>query len=202
MRHPLVRLPALVLALACAPAAFALQHSASVASAAPGGAEIFRGGLVNTMSARGHGAKNFELRLDGYTTDDEMARLADLESRKGPQALSDELYKHRLGFIRVDQSLGYPVSIARRVSGPNGDTIYAVMDRPLQLWEVWNASPSRDYPFSVVEIQVGRDGKLSGNLYPLAMVDLLGRGSLHIANDLPMPFRLIGLDRTIDRHGR
>src|SRR5581483_6346285 len=102
MRQRLV-IPSLLLALASAPA-IALQtgqHRATTAMVAPptGGAEIYRGGLVNTMSTRGHGATNFELRLDGYTSDDEMARLSDLESRKGPQGLESELYRHRLGFI-------------------------------------------------------------------------------------------------------
>jgi hypothetical protein len=156
-------------------------------------AEVYRGTVVNMSAARTGGARTFELHLDGYTSDEELARLAALQKSKGADAVEHELYSRRLGFIRIGDALGYPVGLARQGETAQGRILYAVMDRPLQLYEIWEGTRSRDYPFSVVEIHIAPHGKLTGDLYPIARVHLLERGNMHIETDLPRPFRLLNL---------
>ena len=184
----------LVPVLAAAVLALPGPTSAPARAQAEGG-ETFLGNLVDLGGTGAASSARFELHLDRYDSAEEVTRLASLQDEKGPRALQDALWERSAGYIRVDHALGYPVSLAISIPGEGGGrTIYAVMDRPIQLFEIWRGLRTRDYPFAVAELTVDAQGSGSGRLHPVAKVQLSPR-RLVIENYSPQPFRILDVKR-------
>jgi hypothetical protein len=153
--------------------------------------ETFTGNLVDLGGTGASTSSRFELHVDRYDGADELARLAALQDEKGVQALQDALWERSAGYIRVDHALGYPVGLAFHLPAEGGRrTIYAVMDRPIQLFEIWRGLRTRDYPFSVAELTVDAQGRGEGKLHAVAKVRI-SANRLVIENYSPQPFRIL-----------
>ena len=178
--------PTLLLALLLAPPAAGKQHHS---------VDAFTGTLVNTTGVPGGSSAAFELHIFGYTDDAELARLTKLQTDKGETALQDALFDHEMGYVRIDHALGYPVGLVRSVPNPKGGrAIVAVMDRPLQLFEIWEGLRSRDYPMSVIELNVDTTGTGTGQLHPVAKVNLIN-GHIDVDSLSPFPFKILNVKR-------
>ena len=165
--------------------------AASPASAQAEGGETFVGHLVDLGGTGASTSSRFELHLDRYDGADELARLAALQDDKGTQALQDALWERSAGYIRVDHALGYPVGLAFHLPADGGRrTIYAVMDRPIQLFEIWRGLRTRDYPFSVAELTVDAEGRGEGKLHAVAKVRI-SANRLVIEDYSAQPFRIL-----------
>ena len=152
-------------------------------------AETFTGNLVSLLGGANTAAR-FELKLDQLATQDELDQLAAIADR-GQMALQEALWEREMGYIRVGNELGYPVGLAFAMPGEGGKrSVYAIIDRPIQLYEIWRGLRSRDYPFSVVELDLDSDGTGTGSLYAVSKVHF-GRGSVVIQDLQPQPFRIL-----------
>lgn len=128
-----------------------------------------------------------------YSTNEEMQRFGDLSVNRGAQALREELQDQEKGWLRVGDGLGYPIAVARSETAQDGSRhIVLVADRPIQFFEAWNSSRSLDYPFSVVELRIGKDGKGEGQLTAAAQVRLIN-GGVRVENYGFQPARLLGV---------
>jgi hypothetical protein len=168
--------------------------SAADAQAAATAGETFTGNLVSLLGGA-NTATRFELKLERYATQDEIDQLGALADRR-QLALQEVLWESEMGYIRVGSELGYPVGLAFVVPGEGGRrTVYAVIDRPIQLYEIWRGLRSRDYPFSVVELELDADGTGEGRLYAVSRVHF-GTGRVVIEDLQPQPFRILEVRRT------
>ena len=69
----------------------------------------------------------------------------------------------RAGSIASTGSVGQEIHFARRVPGPNNsERVILITDRRLTFWELQSGSRTVDYPFTLVEIRIGADGKGEG----------------------------------------
>jgi hypothetical protein len=105
------------------------------------------------------------LHLDRYSTDAERARLQEAIADRGPehalQGLSEVPYVGRLTWPGGTE---YSVRYARQNARPDGGRdVILLLDRPLWIW--WDTSaPANPYPYSVVQLQLGPDGKGEGRI--------------------------------------
>ena len=127
------------------------------------------------------GAGQIEIAIERWSSDADRDRLRTMLFEKGPDALLDELQKMpRVGTIRNPTSLGYDLHYARKTDTGDGSArIVLATDRPMGFWEAVNRPRSVDYPFTVVEIHIGSDGKGEGKL-SLATKILADRDSKEI----------------------
>jgi hypothetical protein len=175
--------------LCLAPLALALLLLAAPQGATA--AERYRGTLVDLGQVVPGTSTTFQISLERLTTPERLAQLAAVQKEDGLRALQETLYDdEELGYIRVGEELGYPVSLALTEDGEQGRVIYAVVDRPIQAFEVWQGMRTRDYPFSVVELRLDEAGRGTGKLYAVAKV-WLTNGRLRFENWQPVPFRLV-----------
>ena len=73
----------------------------------------------------------FSIYIYDYSTDQEVERLAGVLSQKGSEALREELWDLEKGWIRIGNSLGYPVAVARsQPTEGGGRRIVLFADRP------------------------------------------------------------------------
>jgi hypothetical protein len=154
-------------ARAASGAAAALALTTIVAGAQTHGTpERFTALAVNFDSPSGGAAGTVEFVVDRWSTDAERDKLMTALMEKGPEKLLDVLQNiPRVGYIRTPNSVGYDLRYARRVPGEDGgERISLVTDRPITFWEASNRPRSIDYPFTVIELRIGPDGKGEGKL--------------------------------------
>jgi hypothetical protein len=117
-------------------------------------------------NARRSGAGIVEIVVDRWSTDAERQRLVETLQTKGPGEMLEAMRDMReVGHIRTPDSLGYPLRYAHQTAGEEGGRrIVIATDRPISFWEQVNRPRTIDYPFTVIQMQIGQDGTGEGRM--------------------------------------
>jgi hypothetical protein len=120
--------------------------------------------IVNNNLGSGAGTVLFSVTR--WSTDAERDRLVDTLLKKGPDALLEVLRDNRsTGTIRTPDSLGYDLRFAHQTPTPDGGRrIVLATDRPIGFWEATRQPRTIDYPFTVIQMEFGPEGKGKGTL--------------------------------------
>jgi hypothetical protein len=143
--------------------------AAFAAAQTHGGPEKFTAFAVNldssTPVAR-PGAGVVEMAVQRWSTDAERDRLLKSLAEKGPEKLLDTLQDMpRVGYIRTPNSIGYDLHYARKEPLPEGgERVVMATDRYISFWEAANRPRTIDYPFTVIELRLNRDGEGEGKM--------------------------------------
>ena len=111
-------------------------------------------------------ANTVELAINRWSTAGERDRLMAVLKEKGPEKLLDALTDiPRVGFIRTPDSLGYDLRFAyREPADDGGEDITVITDRYIGFWESFYRPRTIDYPFTVIELHLNRDGEGEGKM--------------------------------------
>lgn len=146
-------------AAAMATASAQQQSAAQLANNAP---ETFTAFAVN-MNSRTSGAatSQVDIHIQRYSTDAERDALLDAFKTGGQDRLLDALQKLPIvGYMRTPTSLRYDLHFARQVPNPEGGRkVILLTDRHIAMWEVVNSTRSMNYPFTLIQLQLGPDDK-------------------------------------------
>jgi hypothetical protein len=151
---------------------FALFTVASLAAAALLTAQVpslplrITSWAVN-MSNIGTGANAIvDITIDRWSTDAERQGLLTTFFEKGPEKLLDALQDTKpVGRIRLPNTLGYDLRFARHMPQEDGGERFIIItDRRIGFAEARNRPRTIDYPFTLIEIRVGKDGKGEGKM--------------------------------------
>ena len=112
------------------------------------------------------GAGTVEITIDNWSTDAQRDQLMKTLIDKGPEKLLDTLQKMpRVGSIRTPNSIGYDLRYARKNPlDEGGDQIVLATDRYIGFWEASNRPRTVDYPFTVIEMRLAKDGVGEGKM--------------------------------------
>ena len=159
IRPVMVSVSAIVLALAATVAW-------SEARQAGGVAERFTAVALNMGDFGPAQAGSVEIVTTRWSTVAERDTLMAVLMDKGPEALLDALRgTRRVGYIRTPNSLGYDLHFAQQVpSEDGGRRVIVATDRPISFWEAANQPRSIDYPFTLIELRLNRDGEGEGKM--------------------------------------
>lgn len=107
-----------------------------------------------------------EFVIERYSTDAERDRLLAVLKEQGPEKLLDTLQSlPRVGYFRTPNSIGYDIKFARKHPGEDGgEVINLATDRFIGFFEAANRPRTIDYPFTVIEIRMGAEGKGEGKM--------------------------------------
>jgi len=142
---------------------------------------------------------NVDLYVNSYTSDEEAKSLAALLVQAGPDALLKALENIKSkGKITLTGHVGfYDLKLIRSHQTPNGRRIYAVGDRPIRFLEAYAGSPSRDYPFGILqlELETKENGKEEGEgaLIYSAKIKVLDGNSIDVESYGIGAIRLMGV---------
>jgi hypothetical protein len=156
----------LALAAICALILFggARRPAAQVASNSQ--KERFTALAVNMSNVGRTGANQIDIVVERWTTDEERDRLMAIFKEKGSDALLEALRKtRRVGSISRPGSLSYDLHYARELPQPEGGRrIVLATDRPVGFWEATSGARTLDYPFTLIELRVNKEGRGEGKL--------------------------------------
>jgi hypothetical protein len=107
-----------------------------------------------------------DITINRWSTDEERKGLITTFLEKGPEKLLDAVQDAKpVGRIRLPNTLGYDLRFARHFPMDEGGERYVIMtDRRIGFAEARNQPRTIDYPFTLIEIRVGKDGKGEGKM--------------------------------------
>jgi hypothetical protein len=138
-------------------------------------------------------AGTIDIVINRWSTDQERDTLVSALREGGNDGLLKALQKIKeaAGYIRKPASIGYPLRFARQIPTPDGGRrIIVATDRYVSFLEATNQPRTMDYPFMVVDIRLGPDGKGTGKLMPLAKITMNTDHVVEIENYASEPVRL------------
>ena len=114
----------------------------------------------------GAGAGRVIMRVERWSTEAEQGTLIRTLMKDGPNALLDVLKDQKsVGTIRTPDSLGYDLRYAHQEPGEDGGRrIVLATDRPISFWEARNQPRTMDYPFTVIQMDIDKNGDGKGTL--------------------------------------
>ena len=111
-------------------------------------------------------AGRIDITVDRWSSDAERTRLMATLEQKGPDKLLDAVRDMpSAGRIGAPGQLSWDLRYARKIPNPDGgERIVLVTDRPINFGEAANQTRSLNYPFTVIELRLDRDGKGQGKM--------------------------------------
>ena len=137
------------------------------------------------------GAGTVLISIERWSTNAEREMFVSTLVNKGPKALIDKLQDERpVGRIRTPDSIGYDLRYAQQTPGEDGGRrIVIATDRPIGFWELTNRPRTVDYPFTIVQMQIGPDGRGTGTLSEFTKV-LANKDTIYLENFASAPVML------------
>jgi hypothetical protein len=128
--------------------------------------ERFTATAIAVGNEYGSGAGTVEITVDRWSTPAERERLVTALLQKGPDELLKQMQKIKpVGRIRTPDSIGYDLRYAQQRPLPDGGrSIVIATDRPIGFWEATTRPRTFDYPFTVIQMNIGPDGTGSGTM--------------------------------------
>jgi hypothetical protein len=138
----------------------------SPATQTRGATERYTAFAVNMGTPARWTSLTVEMVVNRWSTDAERDRLLAVLFEKGAERLLDAFQDlPRIGYIRTPDSIGYDLRFARKTPGEDGgEQIVLATDRYISFWEAVNQPRTIDYPFTVIEMRVGRNGEGEGKM--------------------------------------
>jgi hypothetical protein len=127
--------------------------------------ERFTANAVSLSPQYGTGQQTVEINVNRWSPSSDSATLI-AALMKSPDELLKQLQKMRpVGTIRTPDSIGYDLHYAQQTPLPEGGrSIVIATDRPIGFWEATNRPRSIDYPFTVIQMNLDRNGMGSGTM--------------------------------------
>ena len=121
---------------------------------------------ANAINMNRGAAGPIDIVVNRWSTDKDRDRLMSVMMEKGPEKLLDALQDMpRMGYIKTPDSIGWDLHFARKMPGKDGgERVVLVTDRRIGFWEARNQPRSIDYPFTVIELRLNRDGEGEGKM--------------------------------------
>jgi len=125
---------------------------------------------ARTGSPAGGATVLVDIRIDKYTTDDEMKGYATLLVEGGEDKLVRALEKLDVGQISPSGRLGIPLAIARKFINGDKTIIRLATTRDMGFLELRRSGRSVDYPYTIIQLELDQKGNGMGSAICAAKV--------------------------------
>jgi len=132
--------------------------------------EAYSGTAIGTGGPAGAKSIGFNLRVNRYTSDEEVDQLAALLKEKGPDALRGAMEKLDVGRVNPTGSVGNQIAVARKRQDGSDTIITVVTARIMPFVELYRGGRTKDYPFGFLQLKVNDKGEGSGQIVVAAKI--------------------------------
>jgi len=117
------------------------------------------------LEATGAATGQVQIQIWRWSTDAERDQLTTALNEQGPAKLLSVLGSMKpVGTIRTPDRVGYNLRYARQTKVGTSERVVVVTERPMSFWELRQGGKTTEYPFTVIELRVGPDGKGEGKM--------------------------------------
>jgi hypothetical protein len=143
----------------------------------------------------GSGAGRVIMRVERWSTEKERGMLTQTLMQKGAAELLDVLQDQKsVGTIRTPDSLGYDLRYAHQEpTAEGGRRVVLATDRPISFWEARNQPRTMDYPFTVIQMELDREGHGKGTMSYATKITARGN-TVELENFASAPVMLTEVD--------
>jgi hypothetical protein len=179
-----------VLAAAIVAAVFATSPAAQSNMARPEKFTAFAVDISNTAPRAN--ATAVDITINRWSTDSERDQLLSVFREKGQDGLLSALQKLPVvGGIRTPSSLSYDLHFARqRPEAEGGRMVFLMTDRYVNAWEAINRPRRIDYPFTLIQLQLDKEGKGVGKASIATKITEAADGTIELENFASQPVML------------
>jgi hypothetical protein len=142
--------------------------------------ESYAAVIVGTGGAIGGRTLNLNINIDSYTTDQQVQEYLVQLKEEGQDALRKTLEDVKVGRIAPVATTGTDLSVARVFQTEQGKVIRLVTPRPVPFLEAYRHGRSMDYPFTIMELRLDKEGKGEGSIIGGAQLRFNDEGQLDI----------------------
>jgi hypothetical protein len=137
-------------------------------------------------------ATTVDMTINRWSTDAERDQLLKVFREKGQEGLLAALQKLPVvGGIRTPASLNYDIHFARQRPGKDGGReIFLMTDRYVGAWEAINRPRTIDYPFTLIQLQLDKDGRGVGKASIATQITQDPDGTIVLENFSSQPVML------------
>lgn len=126
-----------------------------------------------------------DIIIDRYSTEEERNRFLGVLAERGPDGLLEVFRSSKgIGRLAAPGSLGYEIRYAAKIPGEDGGyRVVIATDRLMSFFEARNQPRTVDYPFTVVQLNMGRDGEGEGRASIYARITTDKRNNTIVLED-------------------
>jgi len=137
------------------------------------------------------------LRLNEFTTDQEVVELIEILREGGTDQLRTTLEKIHKGKVTPGGQIGADVAVARVRKTEKGERFIAITARTIPGFELYVSGRSRDYPFGWFEFEIDEEGEMvdMGTLIIAARLSFNKEGQFEIESYGIAPYQLTNIKR-------
>jgi len=137
------------------------------------------------------------MRLNKFTTDQEVLELIEVLREGGTDQLRRTLEKIEMGKITPRGRIGADVAVARVRKTEKGERFIVITARTIPGFELYVSGRSRDYPFGWFEFEIDEEGKMvdMGTFIVAAKLSFNKEGQFEIESYGIQPFQLTNFRR-------
>ncbi len=132
--------------------------------------EVYTGVAVGTGGPMAAKSLPFDLRINQYTSDEEVTKYVTILRESGEDALRRALEKEDRGQISPVGRVGNAVAVARKRQEGANTVITVVTARTLPFIELYAGGRSTDYQFGILQITLNAKGEGTGNIMAAARI--------------------------------
>jgi hypothetical protein len=136
---------------------------------------------------------SFTLRINAYSTPDEVQQLQSALQSGGQDGLLNAMRKMEKGRLQVNNRVGVPVGAILATATETGTKLTIIYERTVRFYEMRYGARSQDYRFGYMELFVNRSGTGEGTLIPAARIRVVDNGTWEVENFGEFPARIIGV---------
>lgn len=155
--------------------------------------EKFTAFAVNTsnMTARAQ-TSPVDITISRWSTDADRDRLLAILKSQGQDGLLSALQKMPVvGYMTTPGSLRYDLHFARQRPNPDGGRMISLAtDRYIGSWEAANRPRTIDYPFTLIQLEVDKDGRGVGKASLYTKITAAQDGTIELENFANQPVML------------
>jgi len=185
------------LSIICVAALLFSPYSGISANAGVQAREEYTGTVIGVGGTLGGVSRPFTLTIEGHTSDLDARRDVAILAEGGQDALLKALQGKKLGFFSLGGQLGRDLNFVQETTTPDGERrITVLFERWINTFELRYGTRSEDYPFTYIELVIGRSGKGEGSMIPAAKVyfDKKHGNQVDVENFGIYPARLAGVE--------
>jgi len=145
-----------------------LALAAEQQAGTPPGPERFTANAINMGTVGGAGGRTavVQVSIDRWSTEQERQTLIKAFQERGPAGLLEALQKTQpTGRVRTGNTLGWDLHYAVQAPSKDGGRhVLIATDRVVGFGEVSRGARTMDYPFTLIELHLDKDGKGKGKI--------------------------------------